>query len=80
MYEAAKQMMLTNEERYSRLIELKAYFVERLVEELPDWYVNSRYSTGVFDKEIASPYIVNIRSKSIKGEVLLHSLEDDKLR
>ncbi len=79
MYEAAKQMMLTNEERYSRLIELKAYFVERLVEELPDWYVNSRYSTGVFDKEIASPYIVNIRSKSIKGEVLLHSLEDDKI-
>lgn len=77
MYEAAKRMVLANEEHYEHVLDLKAYFVKTLIEELPDWYVNSRYSNGVFKDEIVSPYIVNIRSKSIKGEVLLHSLEDD---
>ena len=79
MYEATKQFVLSNKERYQQVLELKAYFVKMLVEQLPNWYVNSRYSNGDFEKEIASPYIVSIRSKSIKGEVLLHSLEDDKI-
>lgn len=64
------------ENGYVKAIELKKALVDKLNDKLPEWMVNSPVSTGVFEDETASPYIVSIRSASIKGEVILHALED----
>lgn len=75
-YEAAKVLTNTEEKRYEQVCTLKNLFVQSLKEALPNWKLNSQTSIGVFDKEISSPYITSIRSESIKGEVILHALED----
>ena len=58
-----------HEER-EKVDELKKYFVQRVSEEISDIKVNS----GV--DENFSPYIVNVTFLGIRGEVLLHFLED----
>lgn len=61
---------------YKKVMDLKEYLLEKLEEKLPHWHNNSPLSKGEFLEEVASPYIVNVRSESLKGEVILHSLED----
>jgi len=50
--------------------ELKSYFIDKLEEQIPHIRINSPLG------EKHSPYILNISFKYIKGEVLLHYLED----
>lgn len=52
---------------------LKAYFVSRIKEEIKDIKIN----TSLDDK--SSPYILNVSFRNIRGEVLLHYLEDDDI-
>jgi len=75
-YCAAKQMSETMEERYMKTVEIKNYFMDQMKQFLPDWEINSQESNGNYKEEISSPYIVSVRSKSLKGEVILHGLED----
>ena len=41
--------------------------------------LNSGLSNGDYVHEEISPYILSVRSKSLKGEVVLHALEDYKI-
>lgn len=59
-----------HEER-EKVNELKSYFVKNVSEQISDIKINS----GIDDN--FSPYIVNITFLGIRGEVLLHFLEDN---
>ena len=67
----AIEMLNTNfvsESKY--VLKLKKYFIERVIKEVPNIKINS-----LIDDRF-SPYIVNISFLDIRGEVLLHYLED----
>lgn len=66
-------------ERYDKVTALKEYFLKQLGESLPDYRLNGSVSLGTIEEEIASPYVISIRSSSLKGEVILHALEDYKI-
>ena len=53
-----------------RAYELKSYFIRGLEQRIPYIHINSPLG------EEHSPYILNVSFKHIKGEVLLHYLED----
>jgi len=57
-------------EGMNHLADLKQFMIERVLEDIPDAQVN-----GPGDKR-AAPYITNFRFKGIKGEVLVHALEE----
>lgn len=59
-------------ENYIRLKSIKAYFIEGL-KEIQGLRINSPL------KDDFSPYILNVSFKNIKGEVLLHALEDNDI-
>lgn len=75
-YEAVKALSSNVETNYLKTLELKDYFIKAINSSLPEWELNSPVSIGKLNGEVASPYIVSIRSNSIKGEVILHALED----
>jgi len=78
-YKAALKLSKEVEENYKQVLELKIHFVQKLNTELPKWTVTSMLSNGEFSSEVSSPFIVSIRSTSLKGEVVLHALEDYKI-
>ncbi len=78
-YKAALTLSEVVEDNYNRVLKLKEHFVRKMNDELPLWKITSKASTGVFLEEDISPYIVSVRSVSIKGEVILHALEDYKI-
>ena len=57
------------EDNYSKVWELKKYFIERL-KELSTVYINSPLEDSF------SPYILNVQFKGVRGEILLRYLED----
>lgn len=58
----------------SKLVyKLKEYFISKIKEEIKDIKIN----TSLDDK--SSPYILNISFRNVRGEVLLHYLEDDNI-
>lgn len=75
-YEASKEAATTMVKRYEKADQNKNYLLECLNKELPHWTLNSPLGTHEYKNEVSSPYIVNVRSKGIKGEVILHALED----
>lgn len=58
------------EEAWNRLAELKQDLIERVLADIPDARLN-----GPRD-ERATPYIVNLSFSGVKGEVLVHALEE----
>ena len=74
-----KAYLLMYEERdriYKNLSEIHTYFIDelnRLNNEYKDIYINTK------DNEDFSKYIVSVSFKGIKSEVMLHSLEEDKI-
>ena len=58
-------------ENFKKVSSVKAELM-KITKELEDVYVNG-------DSENASPYILNLSFKDVKGEVLLHALENDKI-
>ncbi|MFT5873641.1 MAG: cysteine desulfurase [Clostridium sp.] len=56
-------------ENFNKILELKKYFIEKL-SKLDDVIINSKL------EEHFSPYILSASFKGVKGEVLLHSLEE----
>ena len=52
---------------------LKEYFISRIKEEIGDIKVNTSLDEG------SSPYILNVSFRNVRGEVLLHYLEDDNI-
>lgn len=59
-------------ENYIKVKAIKAYFIEGL-KEIEGLRINSPL------KDDFSPYILNVSFKNIKGEVLLHALEDNDI-
>ena len=59
-------------ENYIKVNSVKAYFIEKLKE-----FEGVRINSPLKDE--FSPYILNVSFKDIKGEVLLHALEDDDI-
>ncbi len=78
-YEAGIKMKQDLFDRYKKVLELKKHLIKGIGEELPNWKVNSPESNGEFEEECSSPYIVSLRTESLKGEVMLHGLEDYKI-
>ncbi len=67
--EACKLLYENFEEENKKLNELKILYAKRLTEEISDTQINSLLS----DK--GAPHILNVSFKNIRGEVLLHYLE-----
>lgn len=57
-------------ENYKKVFEIKKKFIEQLLSNIENIRINSVLN------EIYSPYILNVSFKGIKGEVLLHFLEE----
>lgn len=57
-------------EAAEKMQELKEYFIERILEEIPQTGLN-----GILDKQKSAPHIANIWFEGIPGEVMLHALE-----
>jgi cysteine desulfurase len=56
-------------ENYNKVLDVKKYFIESL-SKVEDVIVNSKLGDNF------TPYILSVTFKGVKGEVLLHSLED----
>lgn len=66
----AVEIMCKNQhENFNKVLELKKYFIEKL-SELDDVIINSKIEANFI------PYILSVSFKGVKGEVLLHSLEE----
>ncbi len=68
---AASIMRENFESEYNHVVELKAYAKDKIESEFSDFEFN-------FDKK-SSPYIFNVGFRDIRGEVLLHFLENDEI-
>ncbi len=68
---AASIMRENFESEYNHVIELKAYAKDKIESEFSDFEFN-------FD-ENSSPYIFNVGFRNVRGEVLLHFLENDEI-
>lgn len=68
--EAVKIMSEKYKEERQYVFELKEYFGNRIREEIDDIRINTSLD------ENSSPYILNISFRNVRGEVLLHYLED----
>lgn len=75
-YAAAKRIAPLKEGNFDTVRLLKKHLIALLCAKLPEWVINSGETLDFYDNPVWSPYIVSIRSKSIKGEVILHALED----
>lgn len=60
-------------ENFKKVEKIKAYFIDRIINEIPHIHINSPVD------ERHSPYILNICFEYIRGEVLLHYLEDKNI-
>ena len=69
-FETAAQIMFENQhENFNKVLEVKKYFIEKL-SQIDDVIINSKLETYF------TPYILSASFKGVKGEVLLHSLEE----
>ena len=68
---AASIMRENFESEYNHVVELKAYAKDKIESEFSDFEFN-------FDEK-SSPYIFNVGFRDIRGEVLLHFLENDEI-
>lgn len=69
-FAAAAEIMCKNQyANFNKVLDLKKYFIEKL-SELDDVIINSKLETNF------TPYILSVSFKGVKGEVLLHSLEE----
>lgn len=68
---AALIMRENFESEYNHVVELKAYAKDKIESEFSDFEFN-------FDEK-SSPYIFNVGFRDIRGEVLLHFLENDEI-
>lgn len=70
MAKAADIVNRNMENNYKKVWEIKQRFIEKLKENIEDITINS------LNNDYFSPYILNVSFKGIKGEVLLHFLEE----
>ena len=70
---AAEMAFKTIEDDIKSIKELKAYFIEKVKNNIDDIKINS------YEDERCAPHIVNISFLGIRGEVLLHMLEEKSI-
>lgn len=63
-------------QRMAQLCEWKAWFLEEVQNAIPDVKVNGPGSREDLEAGRSAPYIINLSFPGLKGEVLLHALED----
>jgi len=66
---AVKMMFKNQQENFNNVLEIKKYFIDEL-SQLHDVIINSKLEAHF------TPYILSASFKGVKGEVLLHSLEE----
>ena len=71
--EAAKLGFSSFDARFKKVKSLKEYFLDGIKAEINDILINSA------NIDFTSPYVLNVSFKGIKGEVLLHMLEQDEI-
>lgn len=79
-YAAAKRIEGSKEERFKTVSGLKKILYASVQDRLPAWTFNSGVTVEAYNDPKWSPYIISLRSRSIKGEVVLHALEDYKIQ
>lgn len=72
MQKASELTISKLDESFNNLVELKAYFVDRL-QEIDNIIINSPI------EEYVSPYILNVSFIGVRAEVLLHMLEEENV-
>jgi cysteine desulfurase len=70
---AAKIMYDNLDDNVQYLYKLKKYLAEKLVDEIPEVFING------MNVDKGAPNILSIRFNNIRGEVLLHSLEEKQI-
>lgn len=73
---AAERIESERPQQIVRLRALKAWFLEELQKAIPDVKINGPHSAGTLEAGRSAPHIVNLSFPGLKGEVLLHALED----
>jgi len=58
---------------FEKVKKIKAYFIDRITNEIPHIHINSPID------EKHSPYVLNVSFEYVRGEVLLHYLEDENI-
>ncbi|MBC2581066.1 cysteine desulfurase family protein [Clostridium sp. DJ247] len=66
---AAEKIYANREENYEKVLDIKNYFINGL-QNIPNIRVNS-------DGDEFSPYVLSVSFKGVRGEVLLHMLEEN---
>ncbi len=70
---AAKAMTAMGSDMADKLMQMKLYLVEQFRKNIPELLINGP------DPENAAPHIVNITFPGVRGEVMLHALESDRI-
>lgn len=73
MGEAVRITKINQKAELEHIKSIKSYMIEKVQENIPDISINSP------SDEKFSPYILNISFKNIRGEILLHYLEQKKI-
>ena len=60
------------EANYSKLTQYREYFAQKLTQYLPDTVIITPFDNSI-------PNILRVAFKNVRGEVLLHSLEEDNI-
>ncbi|WP_138158821.1 cysteine desulfurase family protein [Peptoniphilus catoniae] len=68
---AAKIMLENFEPEQTHILEIKKYLITKLNENISDFIINT--------PKHSSPYVLSVSIKGIRGEVLLHYLEQDEI-
>jgi cysteine desulfurase len=70
---AAIEVMQKDDDRNTRMMENKRYLLEKFREAVPDILVNGPAL------EAGAPHIINLSFPGVRGEVMLHALEEQEV-
>lgn len=73
---AAELITKDQKEKMENLRNLKAWFLQELIRVIPDMKINGSHLEDDIDKGRSASHIINLSFPGLKGEVLLHALED----
>ncbi|AZR74488.1 cysteine desulfurase [Anoxybacter fermentans] len=73
---ASQLIVKEREANVERLKDLKGWFLKELKKLIPDVKINGPESVEDIKEGKSAPYIINLSFPGLKGEVLLHALED----
>ena len=73
LHQAVREMLEMGEGKMAELMQTKLFFLEKVLEQVPSAVVNGPAP------ENAAPHIINIAFPGMRGEVMLHALEAERV-